>query len=178
MRLATFRTGGNPTYGVVSDAGIFDLGARLGARFPDLRSLLAEGGLAEARLASQRGGVDAKLDEITFDPVIPNPGKVFCIGHNYEEHRIETKREKSAYPTVFLRTAESLTGHDRPLVCPRESKDFDYEGEIAIVIGMPGRRIQESEAWRHIAGYSCFNDGSVRDCGDHLARRNTKVSGL
>ena len=163
MKLATFRIGDKDTYGAVSAEGVTDLGRRLGAKFPDLKALLAGNGIVEAQSVSRTSGIDAKLTDITFLPVIPNPGKIFCIGHNYEEHRLETQRDKTTYPTVFLRVAESLTGHDRPLLCPRESKDFDYEGEIALVIGKPGRRISEADAWQHIAGYACFNEGSVRD---------------
>jgi 2-keto-4-pentenoate hydratase/2-oxohepta-3-ene-1,7-dioic acid hydratase in catechol pathway len=170
MKLGTFRIGSKETYGAVVAGGIMDLGSSLGARYRDVMSLLAGSGLAEAQSLSKEGRVDAKLADVTFLPVIRNPGKIICIGHNYEEHRIETQREKSAYPTVFLRLADSLTGHERPLLCPHESKDFDYEGEIAIVIGKPGRRIPEADAWQHIAGYSCFNDASVRDWQRHTSQ--------
>jgi 2-keto-4-pentenoate hydratase/2-oxohepta-3-ene-1,7-dioic acid hydratase in catechol pathway len=170
MKLATFKIGAKQTYGGVTSKGVVDLGSRLGAKFPDLKALLAGSGIAEAQSALRGSGVDAKVADITFLPVLPNPGKIICIGHNYEEHRIETQREKTAFPTVFLRVAESLTGHERPLLCPRESKDFDYEGEIAIVIGKAGRRIQEADAWQHIAGYACFNEGSVRDWQKHTGQ--------
>ncbi len=170
MKLATFKIGTKETYGAVDGDGVMDLGGRLGAKFPDVKALLEGNGITEAQSASREGRVDAKLTDITFLPVIRNPGKIICIGHNYEEHRLETQREKSEHPTVFLRLAESLTGHDRPLLCPHESKAFDYEGEIAIVIGKPGRRIQEADAWQHIAGYACFNDGSVRDWQRHTTQ--------
>ena len=170
MKLATFRIGEKDTYGAVSAEGVMDLGGRLGAKFPDLKALLEGNGVAEAQSISREGGIDAKQADITFLPVVPNPGKIFCIGLNYEEHRLETQREKTNYPTVFLRLAESLTGHDRPLLCPRESNDFDYEGEIALVIGKPGRRIQVADAWQHIAGYACFNEGSVRDWQKHTSQ--------
>jgi len=170
MKLGTFRIGNKETYGAVVAGGVMDLGSRLGARYPDVTALLAGSGLAEAQSLSKEGRADAKLADVTFLPVIRNPAKIICIGHNYEEHRIETQREKSAYPTVFLRLAESLTGHERPLLCPRESKDFDYEGEIAIIIGKPGRRIPEADSWQHIAGYSCFNDASVRDWQRHTSQ--------
>ena len=110
------------------------------------------------------------MDEITLLPVIPNPGKIFCIGHNYEEHRLETERDRTAHPSVFLRLPESQVAHDQPILCPRESAHLDYEGEIAIVIGKPGRRIAESEAWAHVAGYACYNDGSVRDWQRHTSQ--------
>ena len=170
MKVTSFRKGGKETYGAVVDGGIVDLGTRLGDKYRDLKAVLAAGAIAEARAIAENTSPDFAVDAVEFLPVIGNPGKIVCIGHNYEEHRVETQREKSAYPTVFLRVAESLTAHGKPLVCPRESKDLDYEGEIAIVIGKSGRRIAEAAAWQHIAGYSCFNEGSVRDWQKHTSQ--------
>ena len=170
MKLASFHRDGKDTYGAIVDGGIVDLGARLGREHPDLKALIHANALGEARAAAAQGRADLPLDGVHFLPVIANPGKIICIGLNYEEHRLETQRDKTANPTVFLRVAESLTGHDTPMVCPRESTDFDYEGEIAIVIGKGGRRIAEADAWQHIAGYSCFNEGSVRDWQKHTTQ--------
>lgn len=169
MKLASFRLKGRASYGIVSGGAVVDLGARLGRKYPDLKALIAGDGFAEAR-ALERAGADARLEEIEFLPVIPNPGKILCIGLNYEEHRAETKRDKTEHPTVFLRVAESQVGHAQPMLCPRESTMFDYEGEIAVVIGKPGRRIPESAAWSHVAGYSCYNEGSVRDWQRHTTQ--------
>ena len=170
MKLASFRIRGKETYGVITDDGVIDLAARSGDKYPDLKAFLAGNALAQARSASNDARMDARLDEIEFLPVIPNPGKIVCIGHNYEEHRVETQREKTAHPSVFLRVAESQIGHEQPMILPRESTSLDYEGEIAIVIGRPGRRIPEANAWEHIAGYSCYNDGSVRDWQRHTTQ--------
>ena len=163
MRLSSFLLNGKATYGVVDDRGVLDLGARLVGGYADLKALLAGNGLADAQALAHSAGVDAKIDDVTFLPVIPNPGKIFCIGHNYEDHRAETQRAKTEHPSVFLRVAESQVGHGQPILRPRESTMLDYEGEIAIVIGKPGRRITEADAWSHVAGYACYNDGSVRD---------------
>ena len=163
MRLSSFLLKGKATYGVVDDRGVLDLGARLAGGYADLKALLAGNGLADAQAFARSAGVDAKVDDVTFLPVIPNPGKIFCIGHNYEDHRVETHRAKTEHPSVFLRVAESQVGHGQSILCPRESTMLDYEGEIAIVIGKPGRRIADADAWSHIAGYACYNDGSVRD---------------
>jgi 2-keto-4-pentenoate hydratase/2-oxohepta-3-ene-1,7-dioic acid hydratase in catechol pathway len=163
MRLSTFLLNGKATYGVVDDRGVLDLGARLVGGYADLKALLAGNGLADAQALARSAGVDAKIDDVTFLPVIPNPGKILCIGHNYEDHRAETQRAKTEHPSVFLRVAESQVGHGQPILRPRESTMLDYEGEIAIVIGKPGRRITEADAWSHVAGYACYNDGSVRD---------------
>ena len=170
MKLISFRIDGKATYGAIAGGGVVDLGARLGAKYPDLKSLIAGPGLAEAQAALKDARADATLEAVTLLPVIPNPGKIFCIGHNYEEHRLETERDPTAHPSVFLRLPESQVGHGQPILCPRESAQLDYEGEIAIVIGKPGRRIAEGEAWAHVAGYSCYNDGSVRDWQRHTGQ--------
>jgi len=103
-------------------------------------------------------------------PPVPNPQKIFCIGANYEAHRIEMGRDVPAHPLVFMRTAMTLRGHGQPLWCPPESEQLDYEGEIAVVIGRPGRRILESRAWAHVAGLSLFDDATVRDWQRHSSQ--------
>ncbi len=169
MKLGSFRLDGKNSYGIFTERGVIDLGKRLGTKYPDLMSLIAADALGEAR-ALAATNPDAALDSIAYLPVIPNPGKILCIGLNYEEHRKETKREKTDHPSVFARFAESQVGHAQPMLRPRESTMFDYEGEIALVIGRGGRRIAEADAWRHIAGYSCYNDGSVRDWQRHTTQ--------
>jgi 2-keto-4-pentenoate hydratase/2-oxohepta-3-ene-1,7-dioic acid hydratase in catechol pathway len=167
MRLATFRTSKNTTYGAVTGQGLVDLGKRLGKRYPDLRALLAADALEEARKAATGAAPDYQEAEIAWLPVIPNPDKIVCVGLNYEEHRVETGRDKTENPALFLRVPESQVGHRQPIVKPRESSNLDYEAEIAVIIGKPGRRISQDKAWEHIAGYSCYNDGSVRDWQRH-----------
>ncbi|HEX7251175.1 MAG TPA: fumarylacetoacetate hydrolase family protein [Burkholderiales bacterium] len=162
MKLVTYRHRGAVSYGAISGEGIVDLARALAPRFPDVRSLFA-GGLPEARRACEGRKPDLALAEAELLPPIPNPGKLFCIGLNYEDHRKETKRDKTEAPAVFVRFPESQVGHGAPMLRPRESEKYDYEGEIAVVIGKPGRRIAEADAWDHVGGYSCFNDGSVRD---------------
>ncbi|MER5420936.1 fumarylacetoacetate hydrolase family protein [Streptosporangium roseum] len=166
MRLTTFQTPqGATTYGAVTDRGLVDLGARLGTRYPDLKSLIGDDAMV---LASEHlDKVDYAASDVTWLPVIPNPGKIICVGLNYEDHRAETGNSVSAQPAVFLRVPESQTGHDSPLLRPRESDTLDYEAEVAVVIGRPGRRIAPDAAWRHVAGLSCYNDGSVREFQRH-----------
>ena len=166
MRLASFRTAQGASYGAVTNQGIVDLGRRLGNRYSDLRALLERNGLEEARKAAG-SSADYKESELTWLPLIPNPGKIVCVGLNYEEHRQETGRDKTEQPALFLRLAESQVGHKQPILRPRESKNLDYEAEIAVVIGRAGRRISQKDSWNHIAGYSCYNDGSVRDWQRH-----------
>ena len=103
------------------------------------------------------------LDSVELLPPVPDAGKIFCIGHNYEEHRVETGRPKTSSPAVFPRFADTLVGHGNQAWIPAESTEIDYEGELAVVIGRAGRRIARAEALSHVAGYSCFNDISVRD---------------
>ena len=104
---------------------------------------------------------------ITWLPVIPNPDKILCIGLNYETHRKETGRTEVENPTVFGRFANSQTGHLADIIRPTLSHDLDYEGELAVIIGKPGRHIARADAWSHIAGYACYNEGSVRDFQRH-----------
>jgi 2-keto-4-pentenoate hydratase/2-oxohepta-3-ene-1,7-dioic acid hydratase in catechol pathway len=170
VKLISFLNDDKATYGAVTTDGVVDLGLGLGGKYPDLKELIAADALEEARRAISTSTPSWRFEDLQLLPVIPNPGKIFCIGHNYEEHRLETKREKTAHPTVFLRYAESQVGHQQPMLRPRESTMFDYEGEIAIVIGKPGRRISEAEAWSYVAGYSCYNEGSVRDWQWHTSQ--------
>ena len=163
LKLATYMHQNAAGYGIVEGDGIIDLTRRIGARYPDIRALLAHEGLGEATKAAAGQKPDFKLSEVKLLPPIPNPGKIFCIGLNYEDHRQETKREKTEAPAVFVRFPESQVGHDQPILRPRESTKLDFEGEIAVIIGKSGRRISEKDSWDYVAGYSCYNDGSVRD---------------
>ena len=165
MRLASYRRLGRDSYGVVAEGGIVDLGLRLGARFPSLRELIARGGVREAAEAAGRRPADLSLDDTEFLPPIPAPEKIICVGVNYRDRNEEYKdgSEPPRYPSIFMRTPGSLVGHRQPIVRPPESAQLDYEGEIAIVIGTPGRRIPVAGAIGHIAGLTCMNEGTVRD---------------
>jgi len=170
MKLSSFQHNGKASYGIVTDQGLIDLRPRLESKYPTLKALIAGDGFGEAREIARQAKADVTLDAVAMLPVIPDPAKILCIGLNYEEHRQETQRERTEQPTVFLRVSASQTGHARPLLCPRESTSLDYEGEIAVIIGKPGRRITEADAWKHVAGYSCYNDGSVRDWQRHTSQ--------
>lgn len=166
MKLATFSTAKGASYGAVVDQGIVDLGKRLGNRYPDLLSLVAANAFGEAA-KHLKEPQDHKLSAITWLPVIPNPGKIVCVGLNYQDHVVETGRDNTEQPAIFLRLPESQVGHLQPIVRPKESKNLDFEAEIAVIVGKAGRRISQKDAWNHIAGYSCYNDGSVRDWQRH-----------
>ncbi|MBP0495181.1 fumarylacetoacetate hydrolase family protein [Pararoseomonas indoligenes] len=165
MKLATFRHGGTTSWGVVEGDTILDTGAALRDRFPDLKSVIAAGALDAARDAA--GAARIALSEITWLPVIPNPDKILCVGLNYETHRKETGRSEVENPTIFARYANSQTGHLAPILRPRVSQDLDFEGELAVIIGRPGRYVSKADALAHVAGYACYNDGSVRDWQRH-----------
>jgi len=168
MKLISFSVGSRASYGAVVDGGVVDLGSRL--KYPDLRGLLVAGALEEARRQAAGAKPDHALKDLVFAPVIPNPDKIVCVGLNYEEHRVETGRDKTEQPALFLRVAASQVGHGQPMLCPRESTMFDYEGEIAVIIGRGGRRIPQARAYEHVAGYACYNDGSVRDWQRHTVQ--------
>jgi 2-keto-4-pentenoate hydratase/2-oxohepta-3-ene-1,7-dioic acid hydratase in catechol pathway len=102
--------------------------------------------------------------------VIPDPAKIWCCGLNYREHVKETQREVTEQPTFFLRVAASQVGHGQAMLRPRESTQLDFEGEIAVIVGRGGRRIAEADAAAHVAGYACYNDGSVRDWQRHTSQ--------
>jgi 2-keto-4-pentenoate hydratase/2-oxohepta-3-ene-1,7-dioic acid hydratase in catechol pathway len=168
MKLVSFTDGSRLGYGVVSGAGVVDLSRHLGDRFPTINALL-DGGLVEAEKLSG-AATDHDLDTLAFAPVVPRPDKIVCAAVNYDDHRIEAGRDRTPNPVVFLRLAEGLVGHRQPILVPPESHHLDYEGEIAVVIGKGGRRIAESDAMEHIAGWSIFNDGSIRDWQRHTSQ--------
>jgi 2-keto-4-pentenoate hydratase/2-oxohepta-3-ene-1,7-dioic acid hydratase in catechol pathway len=168
MKLVSFERQGKSGFGVVTvnGEGVIDLVAALGNRYPDLQSLLAADAVEEIRPFLGRAA-DFALAEVTLLPVIPNPGKIWCVGLNYADHVLETGRTISEQPVFFLRVAESQVGHGVAIPRPPESITLDFEGEIAIVIGKPGRRILEADAWDHIAGYACYNDATIREWQMH-----------
>jgi 2-keto-4-pentenoate hydratase/2-oxohepta-3-ene-1,7-dioic acid hydratase in catechol pathway len=166
MKLLTYKTSRGASYGAVAGQGVIDLGRRLGSKYPDLKALIAGNAFGEAAKLLKEAP-DHKLSEIEFLPVIPNPGKIVCVGLNYQDHVVETGRDNTEQPAIFLRVAESQLGHKQPMPRPRESTHLDFEAEIAVIIGKGGRRISQKDSWSHIAGYSCYNDGSVRDWQRH-----------
>ena len=139
MRLISFEFDGRQSYGLVRDGGVVDAGRRLGERHVDLKAALQHGALAELS-ALARETPDLDLTEITHLPVIPNAGKILCVGINYLSHIKETGREVPKYPVLFTRFADTFVGHDQAIVRPQVSADLDYEGELAVVIGAPGPR--------------------------------------
>ncbi len=167
MRLLSFMQNGKPTWGVLTDKGVVDCGALL-PQFPTLRHVLDADALGQARAAAESATSGLDINKLHLLPVIPQPDKIFCVGLNYHAHRLEAGRDETKYPPIFMRVPTSQVGHGQALWRPaKESTDFDYEGEIAIVIGKEGRRISQADAWSYIAGYSPYNEGSIRDWQRH-----------
>lgn len=167
MRLISFERQGQVSFGIVVENGVVDAGARLRGEFDGLRDVLGAGALNLLR-GMEGLPADCTLDDVRFLPVIPDAAaKFLCVGVNYLPHIAEMGRERPAHPVIFVRFADSLVGHGEPMVRPPESEQFDYEGELAVVIGKRARRVGRDRALEHVAGYSCFNDGSIRDFQRH-----------
>jgi 2-keto-4-pentenoate hydratase/2-oxohepta-3-ene-1,7-dioic acid hydratase in catechol pathway len=167
MAFVSFIAEGRTTYGIARPDGVFDLGRRIGAVLPDLRSLLTAQSLGLATSLPAPTTTDYATGQFTYLPLLPNPSKILCVGLNYEEHRVETGRKKADHPTLFTRFADTLTAHDTPMLLPSSSSAFDYEGELAVIIGKHGFHVPEDQAMDIVAGYSIFNDGSIRDWQRH-----------
>jgi 2-keto-4-pentenoate hydratase/2-oxohepta-3-ene-1,7-dioic acid hydratase in catechol pathway len=168
-RLLTYSNRGSTHYGAIVDGGVVDLSARFGKDYPTLREVIAAGALLKLADDAARRSPDHALEAISFQPPIPAPEKIICIGVNYPDRNAEYKDGSDApkYPSMFMRTPRSFVGHDTPLVRPRASQQLDYEGELAIVIGKPGRHIAEGQALDHIAAITLCNEGTIRDWVRH-----------
>jgi 2-keto-4-pentenoate hydratase/2-oxohepta-3-ene-1,7-dioic acid hydratase in catechol pathway len=167
MKLISYQYNGHASYGAVVGNRIVDLAKHLPG-VPDLATLVANPEkMAQAKLLSANTPTDLALEDVRLDPVIPNPGKVICVGINYVAHAEEAGRKVGQYPVIFQRFAETLLPHGAPLVRPTVSKEFDFEAELAVVIGKGGSHIAPENAMEHVAGYTCFNDASIRDWQFH-----------
>jgi 2-keto-4-pentenoate hydratase/2-oxohepta-3-ene-1,7-dioic acid hydratase in catechol pathway len=168
MRFVSFEHQGQASYGLWQDEGSWwQVPAAFQARHPDLKAVIAAGELAALEQLARSQGHLRQASDCRLLPVIANPGKVFCVGLNYKSHVAEMKRADSEHPAIFTRFADTLSAHGAPLPKPRSTQRFDYEGELAVIIGKGGRRIAQADALEHIAGYACFNDGSARDWQRH-----------
>jgi len=170
MKLLSFERAGKAGWGVALESGIIDGAALFDGRFASLRAVLEAGALDEVKRAIIGRKADFGFDAIKYLPVIPNPDKIVCAGVNYDAHRIESGRERTENPMLFLRVAQSQLGHEQTIMLPPESDKLDYEGEIAIIIGKTARRVSEADSWSHIAGYAPYNDATIRDWQRHTAQ--------
>jgi 2-keto-4-pentenoate hydratase/2-oxohepta-3-ene-1,7-dioic acid hydratase in catechol pathway len=170
MKLMSFAVGSRRSVGLVEGNHVKDLGP-LRHRFGGtLRELLVNDGLAGLKELRTAELPSVALSDVTFLPVISDPQKILCIGINYASHVRETGREMPKYPMVFTRFADTQTGHRNPLIRPPNSANLDFEGELAVVIGRRAHRVAAAEALSFVAGYSCYNDGTLRDWQRHTAQ--------
>lgn len=169
MKILSFAIGGVPRYGVLSGERVVGLPQAFSDRYRTVREVIAAGALAQAAEAAARGGPEFGLEEIAFLPPVVDPGKILCVGVNFANRSEEYKDRPGlpTYPSLFMRTRESVVGHGQAIVRPPESRQLDYEGEIAIVIGRTCRRVPEGEAQACIAGLTCMNEGAIRDWMRH-----------
>ncbi|MGD1886353.1 MAG: fumarylacetoacetate hydrolase family protein [Cohaesibacteraceae bacterium] len=170
MKLISFVRLGQCRFGAAVGGGLIDLTGRLGADIKDIKTLLTADRVQDVAAYIQGRAPTLQWSDVTLLPVIPAPAKLLCIGLNYLKHKQETGRPDVDHPTVFTRYADSQVAHGQPMIKPAVSERFDYEGELAIIIGRGGRSIPEKSALQHVAGYACYNDGSVRDWQRHTAQ--------
>jgi len=164
MRLATIVHKGEPVVAVAAHGAYVDLSIADRSLPTDMVGLLQRNALRKAAAAAKKAGSRAMVrGAVKYLPPIPNPPKILCVGLNYVDHAAESPYEMPKAPTMFLRVATTLVAHKQPLIAPKVSEQFDYEGEMVVVIGKRGRHIKAADALKYVAGYSIFNEGSVRD---------------
>jgi len=175
MKFVSYAAATGRGFGLWTENGVVDLGRRMQA--PDLRALLTREGARGLERARAFAGEapDFRPDKVTLLPPIPEPAHILCVGSNYLDHLSEVQdagidRKRTENPAIFARFPETLVGHGQPLIAPRVSDRFDYEAELAVVIGRSGRYIRPEDALQHVAGYTCFNDGSMRDWQFHTSQ--------
>ena len=165
MKALSFEVSGRASYGVLSDDGVHEVIDQFLDRYADLKAVLAAGELRALEMNVSEAVL--RPTEIRYLPPIPNPGKVICVGVNYRPHVDEMGRDIPAKPVLFIRFPASLVGHQEPIIRTRVSEQYDFEGELAIVIGSRARHVARDQAFECVAGYTCFMDGSVRDWQRH-----------
>lgn len=163
MKLVSFSETGSQSYGAVIADGIVDLGRRFADRFKNLRAAIAGNAQASFAEALKDAKADYRRSQVKLLPPITDPEKILCVGRNYRAHAAESGGKPPEFPSLFVRLTNTLVADDDALVAPKISTDFDFEGELAVIIGKPGRHVLRADALKHVFGYSCFNDSSVRN---------------
>lgn len=170
MRFASFEVDGKPSWGLVRECGLVGLDAAMAARYPTFKSAIAADALQEVADSLAGKAPDATVADATYLPLIGDPDKILCVGLNYHDHRKEGGHGEVEHPTIFTRYANAQIGHNQPMIRPLETHTLDFEAELAVIISKGGRRISEADAFDHVAGYSCYNDGSVRAYQRHTTQ--------
>ena len=176
MKLVCYRHGGRLHYGAVKGTRVIDLASRIGAAYPDIVSFIAHDGLPVARGIVERETGDFDYEALELAPVVPNPGKIVCVGLNYRDHIEEAESKlgnlkNTALPMIFARWPESLAAHRQPILRPKASHTLDWEAELLVVIGRDtGRYLPPERALEHVFGYSCMNEACLREYQRHSSQ--------
>ena len=175
MKFVSYEYNEGVKFGAVIDDGIIDLSDA----GPSLKAVLGAGPLDNLIKVAETRSPTVDLDHVILHQVIPDTDRILCVGKNYKDHAKEMGGEVAGNPNIFMRTAQSVVGHQQSVIMPMISEQYDFEGELAAVIGRGGRHIDVDRALEHVAGYTCFLDGSVRDYQKHsfTAGKNFDSSG-
>ena len=168
MKLISYRDSKGESYGVATNGGVVNVGRTL--KYPDLRALLDADALQEVRDYVDGRATECVLDDITLLPPVQNPEKIIMVGLNYATHVAEGGRDTPQYPMLFPRYANTQVGHGQAMIRPKASEKLDFEGELAFVVGKAGRHVAKENAYDYVAGYACYNDGSIRDWQRHTGQ--------
>jgi len=167
MKFTSYEVDGEERYGLVDGGNLKTVGGDFRERYLTLRDAIAGNALSEIGDALSGADADLAVDDATLLPVIPKPDKILCVGLNYKSHIDETHNTVSEKPMIFTRFHDSQVGHNQNILKPKQSERLDYEGEMAVIIGKPARFVKPGQALEYVAGYACFNEGSVRDWQRH-----------
>ena len=166
MKFVSFLLKGSPKFGVSDGKNITDLTNKISGS-KTLKELISNNGITDAKKYAKENPGNININEIEFLPLIPNPGKIICVGLNYSDHVNEIGITLEKNPVIFLRVPQSQTAHKQIIQKPKVSNHLDYEGEMAVIMGNAGKHIEPKNALKHIAGYSCYNESTVRDWQQH-----------
>lgn len=170
MKLVSYRDNKGDTVGVVDGDGVINVGRADSVNGDTLRQILENDALGAARAHAEGRAPDTALDDVTLLPLIPDPEKIICVGLNYASHAAEGGNKLPEFPSLFPRYSNTQVGHGQPMIRPKVSETFDFEGEFAFVVGKTGRHVKKADAYDYVAGYSCYNDGSIREWQRHTTQ--------
>tara|TARA_Y100001970_G_scaffold85540_1_gene107900 strand:- start:14520 stop:15371 length:852 start_codon:yes stop_codon:yes gene_type:complete len=169
MKFVSFLLNGESKFGIYDNKSITDLTGKIDGAVT-LKELISKKATSKAIKYVLKNPGNINLDQIKYLPVIPNPGKIVCVGLNYSEHVKETGRSIEQNPVIFFRVPESQTAHNQPILKPKVSKHLDYECEMAVIMGNTAKHIKPEDALKHIVGYSCYNESTIRDWQQHTSQ--------
>lgn len=172
MKLASFTVKGRESYGAVQGDKVVDLGQHFAGKYAALADFIGGSDFASRDKIVAGLKAELALNDVSLLPVIPRPEKIVCLVRNYMDHHQEVlaagmHRELADFPPIFLRVWRSQVAHGQPIIRPKVSEQLDWEGEMALIIGKAGRHIAKEDAYKHIAGYACYNDASIREWQFH-----------